>query len=268
MKASRIHIYNRHYSRNKKHPCRPDWFNYEKAFVNLLSTIDFGICDLTVIFEKEDDYPFYFIKKYENKYPFSLKFIKTDELSWKDKGLSENQGWCRSIAAAAEVIHNDKHPPEDLIMISDDDFLYIPDWVHIAMDWINNFLPDDGNWWLCPCDCGDKYFFIDENETIDSYGTNLGMYKSLTSKIRISNFRYWRSAPNCLTSSIIPVKTFERDYSDYWSKGYSDCSLNKIISDKYGTVFWTPMPSLSCHCLNYFLPPFIDWKRILSDIII
>ena len=65
MKYNKINIYNRHFSRNKINPLRPKWFDYEKTFVNLLNTTNFDICNLTVVFEKEEDYNSYFIKKYE-----------------------------------------------------------------------------------------------------------------------------------------------------------------------------------------------------------
>lgn len=261
---SKIHIYTRHFSRNKKHPQRPDWFNYDKCFGNLLATTNFDFCDLTVIFEKEEDYINYFVKKYENSRPFKIKFIDTTKEKWTGK-TNEDIAWCRSIAAAAEVIEKDNLSENNLIYISDDDFLHLPFWGEICLDYINNFLKSD-NWWVCPCDYGDKYYFTDETHYIDQWGTDQGMYADLASKIRASNYRHWRQVPNCMTSSIIPVKIFNRDYLNYWSKGYSDCSLNAEIGKKYGTKFWTPIPSLSCHVIDPFCPPTINWPEIQEKI--
>lgn len=262
---SKIHIYNRHFSRNRKHPQRPEWFDYEKCFSNLLFTTNFDLCDLTVVFEKEEDYDQYFIKKYENIRPFKVKFIDTAKEKWVAK-TNEDIAWSRSIAAAAEVIKNDNNDENDLIYICDDDFLHVPYWAEISLDYIVNFLPKDGNWWLCPCDYGDKYFFIDPKKTIDQCGTNLGMYADLKSKVRISNYRHFRDVPNCLTSSIIPVKTFNRDYDQYWKTGYSDCSLCFEIKTKYNTEFWSPIPSLSCHTTYPFLSPLINWQEIQEKV--
>lgn len=263
---NKIHIYTRHFTRNKKHPQRPNWFNYEKTFSNLLATTNFKYCDLTVIFEKEEDYPNYFVKKYEGLRPFKVKFIDTTREKWIGKTI-EDIAWCRSIAAAAEVIKNDNLPENDLIYISDDDFLHVPYWAEISLDYINNFLNGE-NWWVCPCDYGDKYFFTDENHTIDQWGTDQGMYAELTSMIRASHYRHWREVPNCMTSSIIPVRTFNRDYDEYWSKGYSDCSLNHAIRTKYKSRFWSPIPSLSCHVIDPFLPPLINWPEVQEKIIL
>lgn len=264
-KFNKIHIYTRHFSRNKKHPQRPTWFNYEKTFANLLTTINFELCDLTVIFEKEEDYNSYFIKNYEGIKPFQVRFINTNREEWIHKNLSEDMAWCRSIAAAAEVIKNDNLSENDLIYISDDDFLHVPCWSEICLDYINNFLKGE-NWWVCPCDYGDKYYFTDETHFVDEWGTDQGMYADLTSKIRASHYRHWREVPTCMTSSIIPVKTFNRDYEDYWSRGYSDCSLNGEISKKFNTKFWTPIPSLSCHATDPFCPPIINWVEIQEKI--
>lgn len=261
----RIHIYTRHFSRNRKHPQRPAWFDYDKTFGNLLATTNFDLCDLTVIFEKEEDYPNYFIKKYEGKRPFKVRFIDTSREKWIGR-TNEDFAWSRSIAAAAEVIKSDNHPEDSFIYISDDDFLHVEHWGEICLNYIDNFLPKDKNFWLCPCDYRDKYWFTDENHTIDSYGTDQGMYADLTSKIRISNYCYWREVPNCMTSSMIPVKIFNRDYEDYWKRGYSDCSLNYEIRKKYKTQFWTPMPSLSCHTIDPFIPPFIPWVDVMNKI--
>jgi hypothetical protein len=265
MKYNKIHIYNRHFSRNRKHPQRPNWFDYDKCFGNLLATTNFDLCDLTVIFEKEEDYDNYFIKKYEKYKSFKVKFVDTNKDKWADKNLSEDKAWCRSIAAASEVIKSDDLSQDDLIYISDDDFLHIPSWGEVCVDYANNFLEGD-NWWICPCDYGDKYFFIDKNHRIDEYGTDQGMYAELTSKIRPSSYRHWRQVPNCMTSSIMPVKTFNRDYDQYWAKGYSDCSLNSEIGKKYGTEFWTPIPSLSCHAIHPFMPPLFNWKSVMEDV--
>jgi hypothetical protein len=260
MRYNKIKIYNRHFSRNKKNNLRPNWFSYENCFVNLLKTTNFKYCDLTVIFEKEEDYDSYFIKKYETQYPFKVKFIDTDRERWIGK-TNEDIAWSRSIAAAAEVIYNDNLSSTDLVYIVDDDFLHVPNWTEIVLDYIINYISHD-NFWVCLCDYGDKYYFIDEKETIDEYGTNLGMYKNLTSKIRLSSYCHWRSVPNCLTSSIVPANLFMRDFNPYWKTGYSDCSLCHEIKQKFNTEFWTPIRSLSCHVVNPFIPPFIDWEKL------
>lgn len=260
MKYQKINIYNRHFSKNKINPLRPQWFNYEKTFVNLLKTTNFNLCNLTIIFEKEEDYDTFFIKKYESQYTFKVKFIDTTREKWLGK-TSEDENWSRGIAAGTRIIKEDNLPENELIYLLDDDYLHTPYWSEIVLDYANNFLKTD-NFWICPCDYGDKYYFIDENSTIDQWGTNLGMYKDLTSKIRLSHYCHWRSVPNVLGSSIMPVTLFNRDYESYWKMGYSDASLCGILKEKYNTEYWTPIRSLSCHVVHPFLSPFIDWEKL------
>ena len=260
MKYNKINIYNRHFSQNRINPLRPEWFDYEQTFVNLLATTDFDRCRLTVVFEREEDYDSYFIKKYEDYAEFDVKFIDTSRDKWLNL-TNEDIAWSRSIAAAAEVINNDHLPSDELIYIVDDDFLHVPQWTMIVEDYIEHFF-DNENFWICLCDYGDKYYFIDNKHTIDQYGTDLGMYASLKSKLRISHYCHWRSVPNCLTSSMVPVNTFNRDFDPYWKTGYSDGSLCSKIKEQYGTEFWTPIKSLSCHTAHPFLPPFIDWETL------
>lgn len=261
----KIHIYNRHYTRNKTHPQRTEWFDYEKTFGNLLATTNFDLCNLTVIFEREEDYDSYFVKKYEGIKPFKIKFIDTSKEKWIGK-TNEDAGWSRGIAAATQVIYKDNLPKEDLLYMVDDDYIHTPYWVEKSLDYINNFIEGD-NFALCPCDCADKYYFIDKKHTIDRYGTDLGMYSDLLSKIRVSNHCYWREVINCLLfSSIMPVTTFYRDYEEYWSRGWSDCAMCGELKKKYNMEFWTPMSSISCHSIDPFCPPFINWKSVMENI--
>jgi hypothetical protein len=259
---NKINIYNRHYSNNRINPDRPKWFNYEKTFVNLLKTTNFNLCNLNIIFEKEEDYDSFFIKKYENQYPFKVRFIDTTREKWLGRTF-EDANWSRGIAAATRIINDDKLPENELVYLLDDDYLHVPYWSEVTLDYVNNFLQTD-NFWICLCDYGDKYYFIDEKETIDPWGTNLGMYKNLTSKIRLSNYCHWRSVPSVLGSSMMPVKIFNRDFESYWKMGYSDGALCGILNKQYGTEFWTPIKSLNCHVIHPFMAPFIDWERMTN----
>jgi hypothetical protein len=262
MKYNKINIYNKHYSLNRVNPDRPPWFNYEKIFVNLLKTTNFDICNLTVLFEHKNHYDNHFIKKYENQYPFTVEFIDTTKDKWIGR-TSEDANWCRGVAAIAEVIKSKNLPSDELIYLLDDDYLHTPYWSEIALDFINNYLNDE-NACVCLYDHFDKYLFTQKAGTIDPWGTDLGMYEKLTSKIRVSNYCHWRSVPNCVGSMILPVNLFNRDFDPYWKMGYSDGSMCGILAKQYGTKYWTPIRSLSTHCVYPFIAPFIDWEKIIN----
>jgi hypothetical protein len=56
---------------------------------------------------------------------------------------------------------------------------------------------------------------------------------------------------------------FLRD-QEVWIKGYSDCEIGYQLLTKHKTNFWTPMPSISTHCINPFLAPLVDWKKVIN----
>jgi hypothetical protein len=265
MKYNKINIYNKHYSNNRINPDRPEWFDYEKTFLNLLNTINYNLCKLTVVFEKEEDFPNHFIKKYQKSFDFRVKFIDSSRDKWINK-TSEDANWCRGIAAMCELIKNDNLPSDELIYTLDDDYLHTLYWSEIALDFINNYLSDNENACVCLYDHFDKYLFTQKSGTIDPWGTDLGMYENLLSKIRVSSYCHWRSVPNCVGSMIFPVNMFNRDFDPYWKMGYSDGSMSDILSKKYGTTYWTPIPSLSTHCVNPFIAPFKNWNQLINKI--
>lgn len=265
MKYKKINIYNKHYSNNRINPDRPEWFDYEKTFVNLLKRINYDLCNLTVVFEKESDLPNHFINKYKNHFNFKLKFIDTTREKWLGK-TSEDANWCRGISAMAEVIKHDNLPSDELIYTLDDDYLHVPYWSEIALDFINNYLPNNENAGVCLYDHFDKYLFTQKKGSIDQFGTDFGMYESLVSKIRISSYCHWRSVPNCVGSMIFPVNLFNRDFDPYWKTGYSDGSMCAILGEKYETTYWTPIRSLATHCVNPFVAPFINWSNLINEI--
>jgi hypothetical protein len=265
MKYKKINIYNKHYSNNRINPDRPEWFDYEKTFVNLLKTINYDLCNLTVVFEKESDLPNHFINKYKNHFNFKLKFIDTTREKWLGK-TSEDANWCRGISAMAEVIKNDNLPSEELIYTLDDDYLHVPYWSEITLNFINNYLTNNDNACVCLYDHFDKYLFTQKKGSIDQWGTDFGMYESLVSKIRISSYCHWRSVPNCVGSMIFPVSIFNRDFDPYWKTGYSDGSMCAILAQKYETTYWTPIRSLATHCVNPFVAPFINWQNLINEI--
>ena len=61
-----IHIFYRHYSINGREDWRPEWFDYEKCFINLLNTIEGKNIDLHVVMDGKIENNW--IKKYQNHY--------------------------------------------------------------------------------------------------------------------------------------------------------------------------------------------------------
>ena len=248
------------FSRNRANPDRPQWFDYEKVFRNLLTTMDSRVCNLVVCFEKQEDYATHFIQKYLSKKPFDVQFIKTP----LKRKIFSDEPWSHSLAAASEIVEKDiscgRIADDHLIYILEDDYLHLPFWTPIVLDFFNSTLQkfDDDNDVVCLYDHNDKYLFTVPNEK-----SHWGMYSELKSKIVASNFRHWRQVPNCGLSMIMSKKTWERD-KKMWLDGYSDCEIGNQIVPRYGTRIWTPIPSISTHCVNPFVAPCIDWAKLIE----
>lgn len=263
MKFNKIHIYLRQFSGLRKNPDRPKWFEPEKVFVNLLKTINRDACDLTICFERKEDYDSYFVKKYENE-GFKLVFIDTKNI--KRQTLFD-EPWSHSVAATSEIIlkdiENNKIKENDLIYILEEDYLHLPGWVEMTLDLFNTYTLN--NDYVCLYDHNDKYIFTQSEEVLNKYNLekHWGMYRGLKSEIITSNYRHWRALPNCGLSMILSKDLFLRD-KEIWLKGYSDCEIGYHLSTKHGTKFWTPIPSLSTHCINPFVAPIINWEKVIS----
>lgn len=264
-KYNKIQIYLRQFSGLRNNPDRPDWFNTEKVFVNLLNTINQS-CSLTVCFEREEDFNSHFISKYYNKNgnTFKLVFISTKN---KTREIFSEESWSHSVAATSEVILQDIQngviADDCLIYILEEDYLHLPYWPQITLDLFNNFISN--NDYVCLYDHNDKYIFRQTESTINNYNLekHWGMYRDLKSEIIVSNARHWRNLPNCGLSMIMSKSLFLRD-QEVWIKGYSDCEIGYQLLTKHKTNFWTPMPSVSTHCINPFLAPLVDWKKVIN----
>ena len=260
---NKIHIYLRQFSRLRNNPDRPKWFSPEKVFLNLLKTSNKEVCELTICFEHEEDYPSHFTKNYENT-GFNLKFIDTKNI--KRKTLFD-EPWSHSVAATSEIILKDiesgKIKENELIYILEEDYLHLPNWAEMTLDFFNTSRPNLD--YVCLYDHNDKYIFRQTDETIKQYNLepHWGMYRDLKSEIIVSNYRHWRSLPNCGLSMIFTKDLFLRD-KELWLTGNSDCEIGFQLNTKHGTKFWTPIPSVSCHVINPFCAPLIPWEKVID----
>src|SRR5437763_216392 len=147
----KINVYFRTCSFHKENLNRPHYFNYESVWANFLTSINWDLCNVAVLFE--GNYDSYFIKNYEKKYHFKLKFIDSSAEKWKDKCFEPHASWSRALAVGCQVIKNDIDSGlinrNDLIALLDDDYAFVPGWDIICLDYISNFLKDD-NFYLSP----------------------------------------------------------------------------------------------------------------------
>lgn len=223
----KIHIFYRHYnisgSDNKD---RPLWFDFEKCFRNLLSTVDNSV-DLHIVMD--GDISNNFITKYKDRYLLHTIDANNDQSSfWQTY----------RIAKQTEIGHN------DLIYFLENDYLHINGWVEKTR---NLFLTYSNIHYVSLYDHNDKY--------------TLPMYNSLQSQIIVTKDCHWRTTPSTCGTFIINKKIFDEDFDDH-IKIPGDHNKFIYLSKTKNRYVLTPIPGLSTHCMNNLLSPIINWKQI------
>jgi hypothetical protein len=225
----KIHIFYSHYNvTGTDYKLRPIWFDYEKCFINLLSTIKEKDIDLHVVMDGkiEDNW----IRKYKDMYI-------THEIVG---GNMRDAGWQMfKIALKSDTIKDD-----DLIYFLENDYLHVPGWDKHVLDLYQTF--NNLNY-VTLYDHYDKYF--------------APIYDDLVSKIFVTNYYYWRTTPSTCGSFIISKKLWKEDYNFHVS---IEGDHNKwiAINQSKERFILSPIPGLSTHCMEGLLSPTIDWDQI------
>lgn len=225
----KIHIFYSHYyitGTDNKH--RPSWFDYEKCFINLLNTIEGKNIDLHLIMDGkvEDNW----IKKYKDRYT-------THEIVG---GNMRDAGWQMfEISLKLDGIEDN-----DLLYFLENDYLHVNDWDKHVLDIYQSY---EGIQYVALYDHLDKYFNP--------------MYDDLVSKLFVSNTHHWRTTPSTCGSFIVPKKIWKEDCNFHTSLE-GDHNKWLAINESKGRFILSPIPGLSTHCMDNFMSPTIDWKKI------
>ena len=224
----KIHIFYRHYNiEGNDNKGRPQWFNYEKCFVNLLNTIKGKNVDLHLIMDGNIETNF--IKKYKDRYILHTIEAKNDQSSF-------NQTW--GIVKGLPI------GEKDLIYFLENDYLHVDDWVEKVL---NIFQRYEGLNYVSLYDHIDKYF--------------APMYEDLVSKIIVSDNHHWRTTTSTCGSFIVNKKIFEEDYNEHTTISGDHNKFIHLTQTKNRFIL-TPIPGLSTHCMEFLLSPTIDWEKI------
>ena len=225
----KIHIFYSHYNiTGTDYKNRPQWFNYEKCFINLLETIkdksniklNIGM-DCTV----EDNW----IKKYKELYN-TYEFIGGNiEIVTK---------------SVYKIIKEYQCNNNDLIYILENDYLHIGGWDEKVIELYKTF---NGLNYISLYDHNDKYF--------------APQYEDLVSKIITTNSHHWRTTPSTCGSYIVPKHIFDDDY-EIQTTIIGDHNKHIYLNEYKGRFILTPLPGLSTHCMEGLMSPTIDWKQI------
>jgi hypothetical protein len=241
-KNKMIHIFYRHYDvggrvnrQDAVHHARTDgndrpmWFDFEKCFINLLSTIKNKNVKLNVVMD--GDFNNNWISKYKTN--FNLYEIQAGNDT-------------KSFFATTNIIKNDETiKNNDIIYFLEDDYVHHPDWVECIEDLFITYANLN---YVSLFDHLDKYYYE--------------MYKNLVSKIIVTNTRHWRTTPSTCGSFIIPKNIFMEDYDILSTRDGDHEKFLWLAKHRNRTVI-TPIPGLSSHCINGVESPTINWSSFI-----
>lgn len=225
-----IHIFLRQTSHNDNRKRRPKWFDYEKCFVNLLETIDFEKCKLTIMFD--GIISGHFTEKYKDKYKFEIVQLNSN---------SEHQSFfdtCNYIYSQDHINDN------DIIYLVENDYLHRENWVEIILDLFTTY---DIEHYVTVYDHNDKYFLPD--------------YDDLKSKIFTTKKSHWRTTPSTTGTFFIKNKIFREDHNILSTVVGDHNKFTNELANK-GRYVLSSIPGYSTHCEVGLMSPTINWEKI------
>lgn len=225
-----IHLFYRHYNiEGNDNKGRPQWFDFEKCFKNLLSSIKNKPVILYVIMDGNVDNNF--INKYKTK--FTLHTIKAG-----NDTLSALKTYNIISTLKNDIGEN------DLIALTENDYLHDINWVEKTIELFSTYSNLN---YVSLYDHNDKYF--------------LPLYDDLTSKIITTPTHHWRTTPSTCGTYIVPKKIMFEDLNDHINV-VGDHNKWLHLNDIKSRFVLTPIPGLSTHCMDGLLSPTIKWETI------
>jgi len=224
----KLHIFYRHYNvQGTDNKNRPSWFDYQKCYDNLISTISSNeSVRVNIVYDgKEDNW-------IKNKF-----YNKFYEIEAKED--------MKSFWETVKLAHSDNSiKDDDLIYFLENDYMHVNGWVDKVFDLFKSYKGLD---YVSLYDHNDKYF--------------LPMYKNLTSLIFTTKLHHWRTTPSTCGSFIATKQKIKEDF-DILSTMRGDHNKWLWLNENRNRFVFTPIPGLSTHCMNGLLSPTIKWENI------
>ena len=227
-----IRIFQRHcnFSSNSVNKQRPEWFDREKIFDTLMSTIDNRV-NYTALFDKGSGN------------------IKDHFLSKKKVNIIEiNAGSeAKSFLSVLNYVNKQNYNDEDIIYFIEDDYLHRSGWVDILIEGVEMIGAD----YYTLYDHPDKYY--------------LPMYETLQSKIIATPLTHWRTTPSTTCTFACKFATLKK----YFDVHIKFCSGQYTKDHDMFTNLWQQgsnliscIPGYSTHVESNMLSPLINWNKI------
>ncbi len=213
---------------------RPFWFNFEKCFKNLLSTIP--NIELHVIYDtSKGEITNNWINNYTSY--FTLHNIQGGTMEKAAVGMYN----------VAKELSNDMND-DDLFYFLENDYLHINGWVEKIIDLFSSY---KGLNYVSLYDHLDKYNVIDGGPD----------HSDLVSKIITTDSHHWRTTPSACGSYLVSKKIFLEDYIDLITI-MGDHNKWIYLQENKNRFLLSPIPGLSTHCMEFLMSPTIEWNEI------
>jgi hypothetical protein len=222
----KLHIFYRHYNiTGNDFKQRPDWFDYEACFRNLLDTINNDErVTLHVIMDGsiQDNW----IKSYSDHF-----------IAHEIQAGNDQASFLSTYSYANDI-------DTDLYYFLENDYLHVHGWVDKVFELFSTYQGLD---YVSLYDHNDKYF--------------LSMYDDLVSKIFTTNSHHWRTTPSTCGTYIVTKKVFKEDFEVPF-RIPGDHNKFLYLNQTKGRAVITPIPGLATHCMEGLLSPIINWKTL------
>tara|TARA_B100000424_G_scaffold153060_2_gene116935 strand:+ start:233 stop:1027 length:795 start_codon:yes stop_codon:yes gene_type:complete len=243
---------------------RPEWFSYEKCWDNLLRTINSDLVDINVIIDTEKERN----NALTNEMAHRVEMINSKErldsllkdyndedipsVFYKDRDPETGKEYEKreeppdrekaSGQMLYEIIQQDNLSDNQIVYIVEDDYLHLPQWTEIIMDF---YQKHGGLHYISLYDHGDKY---------------TQRYTGLVSNIFLSGVLHWRTIPSTCGTWAAPALALKEDYDIHHGR-LGDHNKWMKLQEKNRAIV-SCIPGRATHCMEGFTSPFVDWSTV------
>jgi hypothetical protein len=233
----KIYLFQRHcnFSSNSHNKLRPEWFDREKIFDSLISTLDERVNYIAFHDSGNGEITEHFLNN-KNVNKVSIK------------GGNDAQSFLNLLNYVIKQDYND----EDIIYFVEDDYLHKPGWIDILIEGFEYI--------------GADYFTLYDHP--DKYWP--GIWDRLPSYLIISPSVHWRTTTSTTNTYACKFKTLKQhfdihvqycDLTEKWTKDHDKFTHLWSI----GSNLVSSLPGYSTHVEGNMLSPTVNWENVLNN---